>query len=74
MPDSLSCLKCEGVMEAGFIPNPTRGQMAWFKGEPPKTYRESFMFGRQALMVVTHRCSACGYLESYAMQPASAST
>jgi hypothetical protein len=53
-------------MEEGFIPNPTRGQMVWYEGESPKTYRASFMFGRKALIVTTHRCSTCGYLESFA--------
>ena len=55
-------------MEAGFVPTPGRGQMKWFKGEPPKTYRESFMFGRTPLVVLTYRCLTCGYLESYAGQ------
>jgi hypothetical protein len=62
----LSCLRCEGGMVAGFSPNVTKNQMVWYEGEPPKTYRESFMFGRKALMVTTYRCSVCGYLESYA--------
>ena len=66
MADKLSCLRCEGVMDEGFIPNFVKGQMVWYEGEAPKTYRASFMFGRQALVVVTHRCSVCGYLESYA--------
>jgi hypothetical protein len=55
-------------MNAGFIPNPARGQQVWFEGEPPTTYRASFMFGRKALVVATHRCSVCGYLESYAAE------
>ena len=68
MSDKLSCLKCNGVMQAGFISTVTRVQMVWYEGDPPKTYRESFMFGRQAQVVETHRCLVCGYLESYAMQ------
>ncbi len=66
MPEQLKCLRCQGEMQAGFIPNMTRAQMVWHEGEPPKTYRESFMFGRQARMVSTYRCLVCGYLESYA--------
>ena len=62
----LSCLRCEGAMVAGFIPNVTRGQTVWYEGEPPQTYRESFMFGRKALVVTTYRCASCGYLESCA--------
>ena len=53
-------------MQQGFIPSPGRGQLLWFAGVPPATYRESFMFGRKAVTVTTYRCSACGYLESYA--------
>lgn len=68
MTDPLSCLRCQGSMEIGFIPTPGRGQMTWIKGEPPKTYRESFMFGRKPLVALTFRCSTCGYLESYAAQ------
>ena len=52
-------------MDAGFIPNPTRGQQVWFEGEPPTTYRASFMFGRKFLVVLTRRCSVRGYLKSY---------
>ncbi|MCK1291941.1 hypothetical protein IVB35_14635 [Bradyrhizobium sp. 30] len=35
-------------MEQGFIPSLGRGQLLWFAGVPPATYRESFMFGRKA--------------------------
>jgi hypothetical protein len=64
--NKLSCLRCQGAMNAGFIPNPARGQQVWFEGKSPTTYRASFMFGRKALVIATHRCSVCGYLESYA--------
>ena len=64
--NKLSCLRCQGSMDAGFIPNPARGQLVWFEGDAPTTYSASFMFGRKALAVATHRCSVCGYLESYA--------
>jgi hypothetical protein len=67
MANKLSCLRCEGVMEAGFIPNTKMGQMLWYEGEAPKTFRALFSFGRSpGLVVMTHRCSVCGYLESYA--------
>jgi hypothetical protein len=55
-------------MEEGFIPNATRGQLFWFAGEPAKTYRESFMFGRRRAAITTNRCTSCGYLESYAKE------
>jgi hypothetical protein len=67
MANKLSCLRCEGVMEAGFIPNPTKGQMIWYEGEAPKGFSGLFSLGRRpVLLVMTHRCSVCGYLESYA--------
>ena len=66
MTDLKPCPKCEGTMEQGFIPNIGRGQLVWFAGEPPATYRESFMFGRKPIAVATCRCAACGYLKSYA--------
>ena len=53
-------------MEQGFIPSVTRGQLVWYAGVAPATYRESFMFGRKPLTVITYRCSVCGYLKSYA--------
>ncbi|WP_371449288.1 PF20097 family protein [Bradyrhizobium sp.] len=65
MTDQKACPKCASTMEQGFIPSPGRGQLLWFAGVPPATYRESFMFGRKAVTVTTYRCSACGYLESY---------
>jgi predicted nucleic-acid-binding Zn-ribbon protein len=66
MTEHKACPKCEGTIEQGFIPSLGRGQLLWFAGVPPATYRESFMFGRKALTVTTYRCLACGYLESYA--------
>jgi hypothetical protein len=62
----ISCLRCQGDMVAGFMPNPLRGEQIWYEGVAPKTYRENFMFGRKPSIVTTFRCSACGYLESYA--------
>jgi hypothetical protein len=66
MANKLSCLRCEGVMEAGFIPNVKMGQMLWYEGEAPKGFIALFSFRRPGLVVMTHRCSVCGYLESYA--------
>jgi hypothetical protein len=66
MADKLSCLRCQGDMEAGFISHPTTGQQVWFEGEVPTTLRGSFMTGRNRFVVVSHRYPNCGYLESYA--------
>jgi hypothetical protein len=53
-------------MEVGFISHPTTGQQVWFEGDAPTTYRGSFMTGRKRSVVVSNRCTVCGYLESYA--------
>jgi hypothetical protein len=69
---SLTCPKCQGHMVLGFIADfADMGQNAnvstWVEG-PPQT---SLLFGTKTpaakrIPVGTHRCSACGYLESYA--------
>lgn len=71
----LNCLRCQGYMEEGFlldrshinaqgihyagewVQGPAR-KSPWFKGSVtvPAVTRE----------IVTYRCTACGYLESYA--------
>lgn len=64
----LSCLRCQGAMEIGFLPNLTRAEQVWVEGDSPTTYRGSFLMGRKKFVVATYRCTACGYLESYARQ------
>ena len=60
------CPKCQSAMETGFLPDAAHGQQVWFEGEAPTTLRGSLMKGRKRFVVVAHRCTACGYLESYA--------
>lgn len=71
MSITLECPKCRGTMERGFILDNTHGGKVvsqWVAGEP----EESFWVGgvktknRTLLSVTTYRCTACGYLESYA--------
>ena len=52
-------------MEAGFIPNTKMGQVLWYEGEAPKKLLAILTFRRPGLVVMTHRCSVCGYLELY---------
>jgi hypothetical protein len=69
---SLTCPKCQGTMVQGFIADfADIGQNAnvstWVEGPP----QMSFLFGSKTptdkrIPIGTFRCSACGYLESYA--------
>jgi len=69
---SLTCPKCQGSMVQGFIADfADMGVNAivstWVEGQP----KSSFLFGTKTpgdkrIPVGTYRCSACGYLESYA--------
>ena len=70
---SIKCSKCGALMEIGFIPEFSYPQgiilNSWIKGKPeygvwsggPKIRR------KEMLPVLSYRCSACGYLESYAV-------
>lgn len=69
------CPRCRGNMSEGFVVDRGHGnglsQQKWVEGEPVK----SFWFGlntkdRDKFQVQTYRCDRCGYLESYATEPA----
>ena len=67
------CPKCSGEMVQGFIVDRSGGRgfisvSSWVEGTPEK----SFWWGTIApderhVPVGTFRCSACGFLESYAL-------
>ena len=67
-----TCAKCGSSMEAGFVLDHHEGhnsgtQSAWIEGAPePSFWTGVKLKGHQRLPVTTYRCSACGYLESYA--------
>ena len=66
-----TCAKCGSAMEAGFVLDQTHDavmrQSAWIEGAPePSFWTGLKLKGHQRLPVTTYRCSACGYLESYA--------
>ena len=60
-------------MESGFVIDKTGSDSAnphpseWAEGVPKRTFLGWLnLDGRERHAVVTYRCSACGYLESYA--------
>ena len=66
-----TCGKCGSGMEAGYVldheGHRTGTQSAWIEGAPePSFWTGVKQKGHQRLPVTTYRCSACGYLESYA--------
>lgn len=58
-------------MESGFVigkeGHNSFSTPEWAEGVPPKSFWSGLkMGGRERHAVVTYRCAACGYLESYA--------
>lgn len=74
MSISIECTKCRGMMERGFLLDNSDYDIKqvgrWVAGEPEK--KSEWLGGgvkikeRKVLAVSTYRCTACGYLESYA--------
>jgi hypothetical protein len=73
----LRCAKCKARMEQGFIPdrgqayidrrNPYMYLATWVAGTPERSFWLGITTrGRAEIPVRTFRCTACGYLESYA--------
>lgn len=64
------CPKCEQEMELGFVVDRTYGGHllpAWYSGVFKRTFWGGLGLGkRKSFYVQTLRCTACGYLESYA--------
>jgi hypothetical protein len=69
-PSSLTCIRCQGTMERGFLLDETHGRLTvgkWMAGEPEKSIWTGLKTrGKDKLDVATYRCRRCGYLESYA--------
>ena len=67
---SLTCPRCSGQMEAGYIVDEGYGSRTvakWVAGEPQKSIWVGLKLrGKDRLDVATYRCRRCGYLESYA--------
>jgi hypothetical protein len=64
------CSKCQGQMELGHRPDYSYGAIlvgSWVEGAPEKGLLGSLKIkGKRQFPISTYRCSACGYLESYA--------
>jgi hypothetical protein len=72
-----TCGKCEGAMEEGLLLErgvfDLRQVVQWVKARAPKSgplSTEMTVMGRSTLSCSTWRCTACGYLESYALRAA----
>lgn len=70
LPDR--CIKCGSRMEKGFILEHRDGGITssetWVSGEPVDSLLAGLnLRGRAIHNVVSFRCDACGYLESYAL-------
>ena len=64
------CPKCNGEMVQGFVVDATAGGVfvsSWVEGAPRKSFWNSTKAPVEMRVPVgTFRCSACGFLESYA--------
>jgi hypothetical protein len=74
MTQPMTCPKCSGHMESGFILDRAGGgpkwQAQWVEGPPTPSFWISGRVnvkGREPVPVTTFRCDGCGYLESFAM-------
>jgi predicted nucleic-acid-binding Zn-ribbon protein len=67
---TIDCPKCHNKMEDGFIKDEGYGTVhasKWVAGPPEKSFwTGTKTSGKQQVQVSTYRCTACGYLESYA--------
>ena len=75
MPDSKHrCPKCDGQMEEGYLLDHTHGgrmQARWIQGQPVRSFWTGLRIADvDRRLVRTYRCTKCGFLESYALDPA----
>jgi hypothetical protein len=75
----LTCLRCDGPMEQGFVADKAHYSVPetqkWVEGEPERSFWSGLKLkDREIYVVTTFRCDRCGWLESYATQPASEKT
>lgn len=67
---SLSCPRCTGSLEPGYIVDEGHGTKLvekWVAGTPERSIWTGLKLrGKEKLDVTTYRCKPCGYLESYA--------
>ena len=63
------CPKCQHSMSSGFIPDRAPDVVygsLWVEGEPKPGFSGIKVPQELSLPIVTYRCVACGFLESYA--------
>jgi predicted nucleic-acid-binding Zn-ribbon protein len=70
--NSLRCPKCAGDMVEGFIPdfghNEYVRSLRWVEGKPERSFWKGAKVGdRRQADVSAYRCTACGYVEFYAL-------
>jgi len=71
MEASMNCLRCKGDMEQGFLLDHSHNSNfagKWVKGSPERSTLSDAAVKTpvHTKEIVTYRCTACGYLESYA--------
>ena len=69
--ETMKCAKCGGEMSAGFIlsmgSRAAAGASTWQEGDPEPSFWTGIKHvGKEQYPITVHRCTACGYLESYA--------
>ena len=67
----VECPKCKKAMNVGFLLPYSKFDQShpaqWVEGVPQKSVWTGTMVNRRAVIpVLTYRCQACGFLESYA--------
>jgi hypothetical protein len=71
-----TCVKCNGRMKLGFIVEVLKSRAypnTWIEGAPETHYlRGVKLKDRTTLPISTFRCTACGFLESYAHEDSAA--
>jgi predicted nucleic-acid-binding Zn-ribbon protein len=60
MNDVLQCEKCNSDMEKGYIYDDYKGRSGWIQTIP------SALNLKDIQPLISYRCKACGYVESYA--------
>ncbi len=70
-PQGQVCPKCGSDMEPGWVPEFVTPRVIrlplWVAGRPRRTWLSGYRVGdARRHLIVTLRCLACGYLESYA--------
>lgn len=67
-PDPLQaipCSKCGGEMRQGVLIDQGQSRLFWVAGRIRRTWAGVLPPDGRRVVVVTYKCAACGYLESY---------